>query len=126
MQDLIDQYLSDKEDYERAKAVADEYKADVEATKAQIRSRLDELQLKSVKTDAATVSIVAKPKLVLENEAQFIAWLKEQPEVEADLYMAVNKRASETLVKDWFKQTGEQPTGTHFEASEYLAIKLRE
>lgn len=126
MDDLIQQYITDKEDFERAKLVQDEYKADMEATKAAIRAKLEELGMKSAKTDLGSVSVVEKPKLAIVNEAQVIQWMKEEPTIEEDLYMSLNKRALEPVLKEWVKQTGEVVTGVESQTTEYLSVRPKE
>ena len=102
--------------YKEAKQQQDELKE-------QIAAKLQELGLKSAKTELGTVAMVSKPRMVIANEAQVMHWLEETPEIEGDLYINLNKRAVESLAKTWFKDTGEQITGVEFQDTEYISYK---
>lgn len=103
-----------------AKKSTDQVVADI---KEEITAKLNEMGLKSAKTDTGSVAIVSKPKLAVTNEAQVIQWLKETPDIEEDVYFSLNKRALEPLLKSWFENTGEIVDGVETQTSEYLSFK---
>lgn len=123
VEDLIAKYYVEKIAYDTAKTMLDKKKADLDETKSQIRSTLDEMGLKSAKTDLGTASIAKKRRMILENEAKVIQWLKDEPTIEHDLYVKLDKRGVEPLIKQWSEQTGEIVEGVVYEDSEYLSIK---
>lgn len=123
MDDLL-QALKNAQDAQKEMAEAKKSTdAVVSEIKEQITAKLNEMGLKSAKTDAGSVAIVTKPKIVITNEAKVIAWLNETPNIESDLYMSLNKRTFEPLYKQWFKDTGEIIDGTDTDTSSYLSFK---
>lgn len=123
MEDLIKQLDEAKYKAQRNYQAYKEAKQHEDELKEMIVAKLQELGLKSAKTERGTVAIVSKPRMVVANEAQVMQWLAETPEVEEDLYINLNKRAVEQLAKTWFKDTGEQVAGIEFEPTEYVSYK---
>ena len=124
MDNLLTQYADQKTMVDSATEKLADYKADLALSKAKIRSYLDELGMKSAKTDIASASIASKPKLAITNEAQVIQWLKDTPEIEEDTLLKLDRRGFDTIAKEWEKQTGELIQGTEHQTSEYLTVKL--
>jgi hypothetical protein len=115
--ELTEAYLSAKDALEGAKQVA-------ESTKDLLFNELEQVGLKSIKTDRATVSIVKKPVYTV-NERVIGEYLKEQSEVDADEFYVttLDKRKVTAYAEHQLKTTGEVIPGIEASETEYLMVR---
>lgn len=91
--------------------------------KEKVFMELQKAKLKSARTDDFTVSIAVRNSLQVTHQNTLMEWLKNEPNVEPDLYIQINKRALEPLVKQALKETGEIVPGVEFTQSEYISLR---
>lgn len=103
--------------YKAGRALEDE-------CRAQLTEELRANELKQIKTDTATISLASRPRIVIRNEAEVMQWLRDEPDVEDDLYIGVKKQYFDSLAKEYTKQTGNIIPGTAIDTSEILSIRI--
>ena len=104
--------------YKACKETEDEIRED-------LMSELRKTGLKAAK-DADTgnsVSIAKREQIKVTNEAEVIAWLEENPSVQAKDYIGLRKTSFDPIAKAWLEKTGEIIPGTELVDNEYLTIK---
>ena len=95
----------------------------LDVLKMQLSATLNEVGLKSAKTNRYNASIVFKSDILLEDEHTVMDWLKNTPDVEYDTYIGIRKPEFKTLAREWFKGTGEIIPGTATKQTESLSIR---
>ncbi len=93
-----------------------------DALKEDLRIALDELGTKTFKNDKFVASFRKDTNIVIEDEQALMEWLRNTPDVEADLYIGVKKTMFTPLAKSMLKGTGELADGTSVEIKESLVI----
>lgn len=96
---------------------------DEEATlKNVLGSKLESLGLRSAKGLDYTASIASSPTLVIKDEAQVIAWIKDKLPNEVDYYIGIKKTEFNSLAKTVAKED-KVIDGTELVINESLAIR---
>lgn len=112
------------EAYLDAKAALDSVKEAVDSTKELLLHELEQVGLKSIKTDRATVSIVKKPVYsVIEREVE--GYLKDQPDLAIDEFYVttMDKKKVLAYAEHQLKTTGEVIPGIEASETEYLMVR---
>lgn len=94
------------------------------AIRDQLEAQLRATGLKSAKaSDGTTATIAERKGIGITHEPSVMGWLKEQPNIEGDLYLTVRKREFGEFAKRWLKETGEVIPGTEMQVAEHLSIR---
>lgn len=94
-----------------------------DALRYELELKLKAEGLKSAKGKDFTASIVEKPTVIIKDEAAVIGWLREAPNIEADLYIGLKSTEFNSLAQSMLKGTGELIEGTAVEVKESLSIR---
>lgn len=120
---LLDKLSATQAQYNKARETADRILQDVNALKEEVHIKLNELGLRSARNEDYTVTIASRRNYVITNEQDVINWLKEQPNLELDMYIGVKKKELDVLNKHLEKTTGEIPTGVEPLSKEYISLR---
>ena len=98
------------------------YKDEEATLKNVLGDKLASLGLKSAKGSDYTASIAESPTLVIKDEAQVIAWIKDKLPNEVDYYIGIKKTEFNSLAKTVAKEA-KTIDGTELVINESLAIR---
>lgn len=100
-----------------------EYRAYEDELREQLGVLLREQNLRSAKGADFMASFVSKPRIIIQHEQSVIDWLKNTPDIEADLYIGIKTDAFQGLAKSLYSNEQRLIPGTEIETTESLAIK---
>lgn len=101
-----------------------EAEQEVDEARAELESLMRSKGLKTARTEKFVSVINQRPHIEITHEPSVIQWLQEEPNVEADVYIGLKKKAFDTLAKTVMKKTGEVIPGTNYETRESVSVKL--
>lgn len=123
LHDLLAQLADARSDYYRASDQAKQAKEKFDEAKDAVHMKLNDMKIKSARTDDFTISINSKRTYRVNDDRQVLGWLDKQDGIEQDAYITVNKKAIDGLVRELEKTTGELPDGIDVETSEYISLR---
>lgn len=121
--ELLEKLGAIKRDANNTYSLYKGFKEKEDELKAELLAQLKDSGLKSAKGNDFTASISETPTVVIKHEPSVLEWLRNAPDVEADVYIGVKGREFGTLTKQMLKETGEIPDGTEVEIRESLSIR---
>lgn len=91
--------------------------------KLELAAMLEEAGAKSFKGEKYSAIVSSKSDIVVTNESEVIEWLKNDPNVEEDVYIGLRLTAFKPLANEVLKKTGEIIPGTDRIIKDSLSIK---
>jgi hypothetical protein len=103
----------------------DGFKQSTEAAKNEVYAELKSLGIKSAKTDDGFTAVIAnRVNIAIKHEPSVIDWIRNNPDLEADVYIGLKKSAFDPIARTILKSTGEVVPGTEIETVEYLSPRF--
>ena len=123
--DIMADLLVAKHNSQSAYEVYKACKETENSLREELMETLNENQLKSAKdaSTGTTATIATKIGIDIKDEKKVIDWIKNQPTLDADLYIGLIKSRFEGIAKTWLQQSGELVPGTELQEIEYLTVK---
>jgi hypothetical protein len=123
LKDLINHYGTLKNETNKLYADYKNLQMKLQQAKRVLENKLNEIGLKSAKSQNFGVSIATKPNITIQHEQSVLEWLKTTPNIETDVYIGLKTTAFKGLALQVLKETGEIIPGTELNQVESLTIR---